>query len=125
MLMAPERRPGAARAWRGSWRPILEVAPEVPVLVVHQGARPPSLPHHPNVSTVMLGRTMREILRPEMDRALLRVRIEQMRQLLAGKDRVGILLQDDPIRTRWPRASRSAPCSAAPGPRRRSCRSAA
>ena len=31
------------------------------------------------MSTVMLGRTMRDVLRPEMDRALLRVRIEQMR----------------------------------------------
>ena len=91
--------PGAARRGPSLGRileTILEVAPEVPVLVVHQGARPPSLPHHPNVSTVMLGRTMRDVLRPEMDRALLRVRIEQMRHLLAGKDRVGILLQDDP-----------------------------
>jgi nanoRNase/pAp phosphatase (c-di-AMP/oligoRNAs hydrolase) len=44
----------------------------------------------------MLGRTMRNVLRPVMDRAVLRVRIEQMRHLLAGKDRVGILLQDDP-----------------------------
>jgi nanoRNase/pAp phosphatase (c-di-AMP/oligoRNAs hydrolase) len=44
----------------------------------------------------MLCRTMRDVLRPEMNRVLLRVRIEQMRHLLAGKDRVGILLQDDP-----------------------------
>jgi nanoRNase/pAp phosphatase (c-di-AMP/oligoRNAs hydrolase) len=95
MLMAPER-PRRGPSLVRILETILEVAPEVPVLVVHQGVRPPSLPHHPNVSTVMLGRTMRDVLRPEMDRALLRVRIEQMRHLLAGKDRVGILLQDDP-----------------------------
>ncbi len=95
MLMAPERSrrgPSLARILET----ILEVAPEVPVMVVQQGARAPSLPHLPNVSTLMLGRTMRNVLRPEMDRALLRVRIEQMRHLLAGKERVGILLQDDP-----------------------------
>jgi nanoRNase/pAp phosphatase (c-di-AMP/oligoRNAs hydrolase) len=44
----------------------------------------------------MLGRLARDVLRPEMNRAFLRVRVEQMRRLLAGKDRVGILLQDDP-----------------------------
>jgi nanoRNase/pAp phosphatase (c-di-AMP/oligoRNAs hydrolase) len=95
MLMAPERArrgPSLVRILET----ILEVAPDVPVLVVHQGARVPSLPPLSNVSTVMLGRKMREVLRPEMDRALLRVRIERMRQLVAGKDRVGILLQDDP-----------------------------
>jgi nanoRNase/pAp phosphatase (c-di-AMP/oligoRNAs hydrolase) len=95
MLMAPERSrrgPSLARILET----ILEVAPEVPVLIVHQGTRAPSLPPLPNVSAVMLGRTMRDVLRPEMDRALLRVRIEQMRHLLAGKDSVGILLQDDP-----------------------------
>jgi nanoRNase/pAp phosphatase (c-di-AMP/oligoRNAs hydrolase) len=95
MLMAPERArrgPSLVRILET----ILEVAPEVPVMVVHQGTRAPSLPPLPNVSTLMLGRAMRDVLRPEMDRVLLRVRIEQMRHLLAGKDRVGILLQDDP-----------------------------
>ena len=95
MVMAPERSrqgPSLARILET----IVEVAPEAPVLVVHQGARAPSLPALPNVSTLMLGKKMREVLRPEMDRALLRVRIEQMRHLVAGKDRVGILLQDDP-----------------------------
>jgi nanoRNase/pAp phosphatase (c-di-AMP/oligoRNAs hydrolase) len=95
MLMAPER-PRRGPSLARILETIVDVAPEVPVLVVHQGARPPSLPPHPNVSTVMLARTMREVLRPEMHRALLRVRIDQMRRLLAGKDRVGILLQDDP-----------------------------
>jgi nanoRNase/pAp phosphatase (c-di-AMP/oligoRNAs hydrolase) len=95
VLMAPDRSrrgPSLARILET----ILEVAPEVPVLVVHQGPDPPTLPYHSNVTTVMLGRTMREVLRPEMDRALLRVRVEQMRRLLADKERVGILLQDDP-----------------------------
>src|SRR5262249_10733960 len=76
MLMGserPKRGPSLGRILET----ILEVTPEVPVLVVHQGARPPSLPHHSNVSTLMLGRTMREVLRPEMLRAVLRVRIEQ------------------------------------------------
>src|SRR5262245_56989951 len=95
MLMSPER-PRRGPSLVRILETILEVAPEVPVLVVHQGPRPPSLPPHPNLSTMMLGRTMREVLRPEMDRAVLRVRVEQMRQLLALKDRVGILLQDDP-----------------------------
>src|SRR5262245_1701398 len=95
MLMAPER-PRRGPSLVRILETILDVALDVPVLVVHQGARPPGLPPLPNVSTIMLGRTMREILRPEMDRALLRVRIEQMRTLVAGKDRVGILLQDDP-----------------------------
>jgi len=95
MLMGPER-PRRGPSLGRILETLLEVAPEAPVLVVHQGTRPPSLPHHPNVSTLMLGRTMREVLRPEMDRAVLRVRIEQMRRLLAHKDHVGILLQDDP-----------------------------
>src|SRR4029453_6313975 len=95
MVMAPER-PRRGPSLVRILETILHVAPDVPVLVVHQGARPPSLPALPNVNTVMLGRTMRDVLRPEMNRVLLRVRIEQMRHLLAGKDRVGILLQDDP-----------------------------
>src|SRR5512145_1997991 len=95
MLMAPERAQRGPSLVR-ILETILEVAPEAPVLVVHQGTRVPSLPPLPNVSTVMLGRKMREVLRPEMDRALLRVRIERMRHLVTGKDRVGILLQDDP-----------------------------
>jgi nanoRNase/pAp phosphatase (c-di-AMP/oligoRNAs hydrolase) len=95
MVMAPER-PRSGPSLVRILETILDVAPDVPVLVVHQGARPPSLPALPNVNTVMLCRTMRDVLRPEMNRVLLRVRIEQMRHLLAGKDRVGILLQDDP-----------------------------
>jgi nanoRNase/pAp phosphatase (c-di-AMP/oligoRNAs hydrolase) len=95
VLMAPERRrrgPGVARILEA----IVEVAPEAPVLLLHQGSQPPSLPHRPNVSTVLLGRTVRDMLRPEIDRALLRVRVEQMRRLLAARERIGILLQDDP-----------------------------
>jgi nanoRNase/pAp phosphatase (c-di-AMP/oligoRNAs hydrolase) len=95
MVMAPER-PRSGPSLVRILETILDVAPDVPVLVVHQGARPPSLPALPNVNTVMLCRTMRDVLRPERNRVLLRVRIEQMRHLLAGKDRVGILLQDDP-----------------------------
>jgi nanoRNase/pAp phosphatase (c-di-AMP/oligoRNAs hydrolase) len=95
VLMAPERsRKGASLA--RILETILDVAPDVPVLLVHQGRTPPSLPYHPNVSMVMLGRTMKEVLRPEIDRALLRLRIDRMRELLAHKERVGILLQDDP-----------------------------
>jgi nanoRNase/pAp phosphatase (c-di-AMP/oligoRNAs hydrolase) len=95
VLMAPERPRRGPRLARilGA---ILEVAPEAPVLVVHEGSQPPALPYHANVSTVVFGRVMRDMLRPEMDRALLRVRVEQMRRLLAGRERVGILLQDDP-----------------------------
>ena len=46
MLMAPER-PRRGPSLARILETILEVAPEAPVLVVHQGARPPSLPHRP------------------------------------------------------------------------------
>lgn len=75
---------------------ILEVAPGIPVLLVHRGPIPPSLTAYPTVTTVMLGRTLRQVLDPELCRAQLRVRADRIRQLLAGKERVGILLQDDP-----------------------------
>jgi nanoRNase/pAp phosphatase (c-di-AMP/oligoRNAs hydrolase) len=95
VLMAPNR-PRLGPSLPEILEAIREAEPEVPVLVVHQGGQPPTLPYHANVSTVVLGRAIRELLRPEMDRALLRVRIEQMRRVLAGRERVGILLQDDP-----------------------------
>jgi nanoRNase/pAp phosphatase (c-di-AMP/oligoRNAs hydrolase) len=75
---------------------ILEAAPGVPILLVSQGATPPALRAYPTVTTVMLARTMRHVLGPEIDRAALRVRTERIRHLLAGKERIGILLQDDP-----------------------------
>lgn len=75
---------------------ILGVAPGVPVLLVVQGGAPPVLPSHPTVTTLALPRLLGEVLRPEVDRAALRLRGERIRQLLGGADRVGILLQDDP-----------------------------
>ena len=76
---------------------ILAVAPGVPVLVAHGGSSPPGLPNgYPTVTTLLLGRAMRESLRPEMNRAALRVKTERLRQVMAGKERIGILLQDDP-----------------------------
>jgi nanoRNase/pAp phosphatase (c-di-AMP/oligoRNAs hydrolase) len=95
VLMAPERvrrGPGLGRILDT----ILAVAPEVPVLLVHQGSHSPVVAGYPTVSTLMLGRTMKEVLQPEMDRACLRVRAERIRALLANRPRVGILLQDDP-----------------------------
>src|SRR5262249_38291197 len=75
---------------------ILEVAPGVPVLLLHQGAEPPLLPQYPTVTTLLLPRLFREVLRPEMERACLRLKAERIRALAAGKERIGILLQDDP-----------------------------
>jgi nanoRNase/pAp phosphatase (c-di-AMP/oligoRNAs hydrolase) len=75
---------------------ILGVAPGVPVLLVVQDGAPPVLPSHPTVTTLALPRLLGEVLRPEVDRAALRLRGERIRQLLGGADRVGILLQDDP-----------------------------
>ncbi len=75
---------------------IVEAAPGVPVLFLHQGAEPPVLPRYPTVTGLMLPRLVREVLRPEMERACLRLRVERLRELAAGKERIGILLQDDP-----------------------------
>jgi nanoRNase/pAp phosphatase (c-di-AMP/oligoRNAs hydrolase) len=75
---------------------ILGVAPGVPILLVQQGTEPRGLPPHPTVTTLSLPRLLAEVLRPEMDRACLRLRAERIRHLLGGADRVGILLQDDP-----------------------------
>ncbi|HEV8308099.1 MAG TPA: bifunctional oligoribonuclease/PAP phosphatase NrnA [Methylomirabilota bacterium] len=75
---------------------ILDAAPGVPVLLVHQGAEAPVLPRYPTVTALMLPRLVREGLRPEMDRACVRVKVERIREVLAGKERIGILLQDDP-----------------------------
>ncbi len=75
---------------------ILEVAPGVPILLLVQGGNPPAVSRYPTVTTLVLSRLFREVLRPEMDRACLRLKGERIRQLLAGKEHLGILLQDDP-----------------------------
>jgi len=75
---------------------ILEVAPGVPVLLLDQGAEPPLLPQYPTVTTLLLPRLFRDLLRPEMERACLRLKVERIRALAADKERIGILLQDDP-----------------------------
>jgi nanoRNase/pAp phosphatase (c-di-AMP/oligoRNAs hydrolase) len=75
---------------------ILEAAPGVPVLAVHEGAAPPRLDAYPTVTATSLARLLRDVLDPELDRAALRVRVERIRALLQGRERVGILLQDDP-----------------------------
>jgi nanoRNase/pAp phosphatase (c-di-AMP/oligoRNAs hydrolase) len=75
---------------------ILEAAPDVPVLLLHQGPEPPLLPEYPTVTTLLLGRLFRELLRPEMDRACLRLKADRIRALLGARERIGILLQDDP-----------------------------
>jgi len=75
---------------------LLEVAPGVPVLFLDQGAEPSLLPQYATVTTLTLPRLFREVLRPEMERAYLRLKVERIRELAAGKERIGILLQDDP-----------------------------
>jgi nanoRNase/pAp phosphatase (c-di-AMP/oligoRNAs hydrolase) len=75
---------------------ILEAAPDVPILLLHQSSEPPLLPEYPTVSTLLLGRLFREVIRPEMNRACLRLRADRIRELLGARERVGILLQDDP-----------------------------
>jgi nanoRNase/pAp phosphatase (c-di-AMP/oligoRNAs hydrolase) len=75
---------------------IFKVAPGVPVLLIHQEAEPPVLERYPTVTTLFLPRLFREVLRPEMERACLRLKAERIRKLAAGKERIGILLQDDP-----------------------------
>jgi nanoRNase/pAp phosphatase (c-di-AMP/oligoRNAs hydrolase) len=75
---------------------ILKVAPGVPVLFLDQGAEPEPLVQYPTVTTLTLPSLFREMLRPEMDRACLRLKVERIRRLAEGKERIGILLQDDP-----------------------------
>jgi len=91
VLLAP-----GARAPEPILDAILEAAPGVAVLVLHQGEVPPLLPEYPTVTALVLSRLFREALRPEMDRACLRLKAERIRALLGPKERVGILLQDDP-----------------------------
>ena len=99
ILHLPGRRPRQGR------RPpltavldaILSVAPEVAVLLVQTGPTGPPVPAgYPTVTSVALGRALRDGLRSDMDRAALRVRVKRLRNVLVGKERVGILLQDDP-----------------------------
>ena len=94
--MAPERSrrgPSLVRILET----ILEVAPEVPVLVVHQGARAPALPapaqrEHRHARAARCARSCaRRWTAPSCASASSRCGTS-----LAGKDRVGILLQDDP-----------------------------
>jgi nanoRNase/pAp phosphatase (c-di-AMP/oligoRNAs hydrolase) len=75
---------------------ILAVAPGVPVLLVHPGGDPVDLSAYPTVTPITLPRLFREALRPEAERASLHLRAERVREILDGKERVGILLQDDP-----------------------------
>jgi nanoRNase/pAp phosphatase (c-di-AMP/oligoRNAs hydrolase) len=75
---------------------ILEVAPGAPVLLLQQGTEAPVLPDYPTVTTLLLPRLLRDSLRPEMERACLRLKVERIRELAADKERIGILLQDDP-----------------------------
>lgn len=75
---------------------ILKAAPDVPILQVQKEGESPALLRYPTVTTLLLPRLLREVLRPEMERASVRVRVERIRQLLDGKERIGILLQDDP-----------------------------
>ncbi len=91
VLLAP-----GARAPEPILDAILAAAPGAPVLLLQQGAEPPLLPDYPTVTTLLLPRLFREVLRPEMERACLRLRVERIRALAADKERIGILLQDDP-----------------------------
>ena len=75
---------------------ILEVAPEAPILLVGHGTPPAGLVRYPTVTPVTLERLLRDVLDPEMERAVRRVRVERIRAQFADKERVGILLQDDP-----------------------------
>jgi nanoRNase/pAp phosphatase (c-di-AMP/oligoRNAs hydrolase) len=75
---------------------IREVAPGVPVLLLSSGPEPELLPDYPTVTTLTLPPLFREVLRPAMERACLRLRAERVRHLAEGKERIGILLQDDP-----------------------------
>jgi nanoRNase/pAp phosphatase (c-di-AMP/oligoRNAs hydrolase) len=89
LLAGPRARPRILDA-------ILQVAARVPVLVIVQGTEPPVASPSATVTTLVLSRLLRDVLRPEMDRACLRLRGERIRELLAGAEHVGILLQDDP-----------------------------
>ena len=75
---------------------ILEAAPGVPVLLLHQGDELPVLSRFPTVTALPLSRLVREALRPEMDRACLRLKVARIRELAAEHTRIGILMQDDP-----------------------------
>jgi len=84
------------RSCRRILETILSVAPGVPVLLLIHGTPPRTLPAYPSVTTLVLSRLVSEVLAPELHRAGLRLRAEQLRQLLGDKERIGILLQNDP-----------------------------
>jgi len=75
---------------------ILEAAPGVPILLLAEGPEPPLIPEYPTVTALVLSRLFRDVLRPQMNRACLRIKADRIRALLGDKERVGILLQDDP-----------------------------
>lgn len=87
----------APRARQRVLEAIRTVAPGAPILLVvdDEGDRE-RVPVDSAVRTLVLPELLREAMRPEMERACLRLKGERLRAVLGPAERVGILLQDDP-----------------------------
>lgn len=85
---------------RRSAKPILSalyrVAPDTPVLLIRGEDNPLPPVDSPSVTVVTVANLVQPLLRREMERACLRLRVERIRGLFEDADRMLIMLQDDP-----------------------------
>lgn len=75
---------------------ILAVAPGAPVLLIESETERALRTHYPTVTTFPVPHLFKELLKPEMARACLRLRVAEIRRHFEGAERVLILMQDDP-----------------------------
>ena len=75
---------------------ILAVAPGAPILLIQSDTERELRNHYPTVTTFPVPHLFKELLKPEMARAWLRLRVEQIRRHFEAGERVLILMQDDP-----------------------------
>lgn len=70
-----------------------EVAPAAPVVLLTDG---PGDPEVPGATQLPLGAIAERVLLPEVERAATRARVDRIRRHFEGRDRVLIIMQDDP-----------------------------
>ena len=75
---------------------IQAVATGVPILLIQSEPERELRTHYPTLTTFPARHLFKELLKPEMGRACLRIRVEGIRRHFDGAEHVLILMQDDP-----------------------------
>ncbi len=81
---------------RAAVREIVKVRPEAPILVFSDTLGEDDLPDHPCIRTAGLKTLIRDDIDAEFDHLANLLRVRNLRRLLDGREKVGILLQPDP-----------------------------